>query len=76
MVLAYFGQPVGQGWTQVGELAIAPALSTAVGVEREIRQKIVRLRTHTLAGFASASIMSTRMATRSSGARAHGLGQW
>ena len=57
MVLAYFGQPVGQGWTQVGELAIALALSTAIGAEREIRQKSAGLRTHTLVGFASALIM-------------------
>jgi len=57
MVLAYFGQPVGQGWTQVGELAIALALSTAIGVEREIRQKSAGLRTHTLVGVASALIM-------------------
>jgi putative Mg2+ transporter-C (MgtC) family protein len=57
MVLAYFGQPVGQGWTQIGELAIALALSTAIGVEREIRQKSAGLRTHTLVGFAAALIM-------------------
>jgi putative Mg2+ transporter-C (MgtC) family protein len=57
MVLAYFGQPVGQGWTQIGELAIALALSTAIGVEREIRQKSAGLRTHTLVGLAAALIM-------------------
>ncbi|GIH15793.1 MgtC/SapB family protein [Rugosimonospora africana] len=47
----------GQGWAQVGELALALALSTAVGVEREIRQKSAGLRTHSLVGFASALIM-------------------
>ncbi len=57
MVLAYFGQAVGQGWTQIGELAIALALSAAIGVEREIRQKSAGLRTHTLVGVASALIM-------------------
>jgi putative Mg2+ transporter-C (MgtC) family protein len=48
---------IGQGWTQIGELALALALSTAVGVEREIRQKSAGLRTHSLVGFASALIM-------------------
>jgi putative Mg2+ transporter-C (MgtC) family protein len=57
MVLAYFGEPTGQGWTQVAELAIALVLSTAIGIEREIRQKSAGLRTHTLVGFASALIM-------------------
>lgn len=54
MVLAYFGEPTGQGWEQAAELAIALALSAAIGVEREIRQKSAGLRTHTLVGFASA----------------------
>lgn len=54
MVLAYFGEPTGQGWEQVAELALALVLSAAIGVEREIRQKSAGLRTHTLVGFASA----------------------
>ena len=57
MLLASFGEPTGQGWVQVGELAIALALSAAIGLEREIRQKSVGLRTHTIVGFASALIM-------------------
>lgn len=57
MVLAYFGQSDGQGWTQVAELAVALILSVAIGVEREIRQKSAGLRTHTLVGVASALIM-------------------
>jgi putative Mg2+ transporter-C (MgtC) family protein len=57
MVLAAFGQPTGQGWTQVGLLGIALALSAAIGLEREIRQKSAGLRTHTLVGFAAALIM-------------------
>jgi putative Mg2+ transporter-C (MgtC) family protein len=56
-LVTYFGQSIGQGWTQVGELGIALALSTAIGVEREIRQKSAGLRTHTLVGVASALIM-------------------
>ena len=47
----------GQGWVQVGELALALVLSTAIGIEREIRQKSAGLRTHALVGFASALIM-------------------
>ena len=57
MVLAYFGAPTGQGWTQVAELGIALLLATAIGMEREVRQKSAGLRTHTLVGFASALIM-------------------
>jgi putative Mg2+ transporter-C (MgtC) family protein len=57
MGLAYFGQPIGQGWEQVAELALALVLSAAIGVEREIRQKSAGLRTHTLVGFASALFM-------------------
>jgi putative Mg2+ transporter-C (MgtC) family protein len=57
MVLATFGEPTGQGWTQVAELAIALVLSSAIGLEREIRQKSAGLRTHTLVGVASALIM-------------------
>lgn len=57
MALGYLGEPTGQGWTQVGELVLALALSAAVGVEREIRQKSAGLRTHTLVGFASALIL-------------------
>src|SRR5689334_5472204 len=47
----------GQGCTQVGELVHALALSAAIGLEREIRQKSAGLRTHTLVGFAAALIM-------------------
>ena len=57
VIFAAFGQSVGHGWTQIGELVVALALSTAIGVEREIRQKSAGLRTHTLVGVASALIM-------------------
>ena len=49
-----FGEPMGQGWEQVGELALAFVLSALIGLEREIRQKSAGLRTYTLVGFASA----------------------
>jgi putative Mg2+ transporter-C (MgtC) family protein len=52
--LAAFGEPTGQGWTQVAELAIAFALSLAIGVEREIQQKSAGMRTYTLVGLGSA----------------------
>src|ERR1700722_9395317 len=52
-----FGELAGQGWLQIGELAMAFVLSALIGVEREIRQKSAGLRTYTLVGFASALIM-------------------
>ncbi|GII96515.1 MgtC/SapB family protein [Sinosporangium siamense] len=51
------GGLAGQGWVQLGELGLALVLSTAIGMEREIRQKSAGLRTHTLVGFAAALIM-------------------
>lgn len=47
----------GEGWTQVGELGLAFVLSSAVGLERELRQKSAGLRTHTLVGVGAALIM-------------------
>src|SRR5271155_587344 len=52
-----FGELAGQGWLQIGELALAFALSALIGIEREIRQKSAGLRTYSLVGFASALIM-------------------
>jgi putative Mg2+ transporter-C (MgtC) family protein len=52
-----WGQSIGQGWTQIGELGLAFALSATIGLERELRQKSAGLRTHTLVGFAAALIM-------------------
>lgn len=43
-----------EGWRQVGDLAAAFALSSLIGVEREIRQKAAGLRTHTLVGTGAA----------------------
>src|SRR6187397_340949 len=43
------------GWThQVALLGLALALSTIVGLERELRQKSAGLRTHTLVGTGAA----------------------
>jgi len=52
-----WGEPIGQGWTQIAELGLAMVLSAAIGLERELRQKSAGLRTHTLVGFASALFM-------------------
>jgi putative Mg2+ transporter-C (MgtC) family protein len=41
-------------WELIGRLAIALALSAAIGLERELRQKSAGLRTHTLVGVGSA----------------------
>ena len=46
--------PDGQGLKQMGELALAFALSSLIGLEREWRQKSAGLRTHTLVGFGAA----------------------
>lgn len=47
----------GEGWRQVGELGLALALSAAIGLEREVRQKNAGLRTHTLVGVGAALFM-------------------
>src|SRR3954469_24423081 len=57
MALAYLGDLTGQGWIQVGELALSFVLSAAIGLEREVRQKSAGLRTHTLVGLAAALMM-------------------
>lgn len=55
-VLAW-GEPTGQGWTQIWELALALLLCTLIGLEREFKQKSAGLRTHTLVGVGAALIM-------------------
>src|ERR1700689_225211 len=52
-----FGDPIGQSWVQLSELALAFVLSALIGLEREIRQKSAGLRTYTLVGVSSALIM-------------------
>lgn len=49
--------PSGQGLKQLGELALAFALSSLIGLEREWRQKSAGLRTHTLVGTGAALIL-------------------
>ena len=53
----FFGEPIGQSWLQLSELALAFVLSALIGLEREIRQKSAGLRTYTLVGVSSALIM-------------------
>ena len=52
-----FGEPIGQSWVQLSELALAFVLSALIGLEREIRQKSAGLRTYTLVGVSSALTM-------------------
>ena len=52
-----FAEPVGQGWLQFSELALALVLSALIGLEREMRQKSAGLRTYTLVGLAAALIV-------------------
>ncbi|MGI8577198.1 MAG: MgtC/SapB family protein [Nocardioidaceae bacterium] len=53
---AAFSEPFGQGWVQVGELALAFVLPSLIGLERELRQKSAGLRTHTIVGVATALV--------------------
>jgi putative Mg2+ transporter-C (MgtC) family protein len=53
----FHAETVGQSWVQFGELALALALSSLIGLEREFRAKSAGLRTHTLVGVAAALIM-------------------
>jgi putative Mg2+ transporter-C (MgtC) family protein len=46
-----------EDWAQVVDLTTALALSAAIGIEREIRQKSAGLRTHTLVGVGAALFM-------------------
>jgi putative Mg2+ transporter-C (MgtC) family protein len=46
-----------QGWSQIGDLALAFVLSSAIGLEREWRQKSAGLRTHTLVGVGAALLV-------------------
>ena len=46
--------PAGEGWTQIGELGLAFALASLIGLEREWRHKPTGLRTHTLVGAGAA----------------------
>jgi len=52
-----WGEPVGQTWLQLAELALAFVLSSFIGFERELRQKSAGLRTYTLVGISSALII-------------------
>ncbi|MGH3470783.1 MAG: MgtC/SapB family protein, partial [Nocardioidaceae bacterium] len=56
-VQAAFGEPIGQGWTQVAEFGIAFGLSALIGLERELKQRAAGVRTYTVVGFASALFM-------------------
>jgi putative Mg2+ transporter-C (MgtC) family protein len=47
----------GQGWRQIGELLLAFGLSSAVGLERQLRGKDAGLRTQSIVGTSSALIL-------------------
>ncbi|HEX5405695.1 MAG TPA: MgtC/SapB family protein [Pseudonocardiaceae bacterium] len=54
MTVLALGEPTGQGWPQIGELAAALVLCSLIGLERQLRQKSAGLRTHSLVGLGSA----------------------
>lgn len=47
----------GQGWVQIGELALAFVLSSLIGLERQMRAKSAGLRTQAIVGTASALML-------------------
>jgi putative Mg2+ transporter-C (MgtC) family protein len=47
----------GQGWRQVGELMLAFALASAIGLERQLRGKAAGLRTQAIVGTSAALIL-------------------
>lgn len=57
LATAGFTEPLGQGWEQVAELLIAFALSSVIGLERQLRGKSAGLRTQAIVGTASALIV-------------------
>jgi putative Mg2+ transporter-C (MgtC) family protein len=54
VVTIAFGEPIGQGWEQLADLAIAFVLSLLIGTEREVQHKAAGMRTYTLVGLGSA----------------------
>ncbi|HET9059198.1 MAG TPA: MgtC/SapB family protein [Acidimicrobiales bacterium] len=50
-------EPSGQGWAQVADLLIAFGLSSAVGLERQLRGKSAGLRTQAIVGTAAALLI-------------------
>ncbi len=55
------GVATGAGWEELGELGLAFALSSLIGLEREWRQKSAGLRTHALVGVGAALFMLVSM---------------
>lgn len=51
---AAFGEPFGQGWEQLGDLAVAFVLSLLIGTERDAQHKSAGMRTYTLVGLGAA----------------------
>jgi putative Mg2+ transporter-C (MgtC) family protein len=55
--LSAFGEPTGEGWSQIAEFAIAFGLSALIGLERELKQKAAGIRTYTVVGVGAALFM-------------------
>ncbi|KAF7590937.1 hypothetical protein BBP40_002243 [Aspergillus hancockii] len=54
-----FDQAQQQTWVQVGQLLVATALSSVIGIERQLKHKSAGLRTNTLVGIGAALFMLT-----------------
>ncbi|WP_141003000.1 MgtC/SapB family protein [Nocardioides humi] len=57
MSIAEVAATGGQGWRQVGDLSLAFALTSIIGLERQFRGKSAGLRTQSIVGTASALIL-------------------
>lgn len=55
--LQTWGEPIDEGWLQIGELGVAWLLSALIGFEREFKQKAAGVRTYTVVGFGAALFM-------------------
>jgi putative Mg2+ transporter-C (MgtC) family protein len=56
LALALIGGP-GQGWDQIGRLALAFVLASLIGLERELRGKSAGLRTQSIVGTTAALLL-------------------
>ncbi|MBA8990148.1 putative Mg2+ transporter-C (MgtC) family protein [Curtobacterium pusillum] len=58
MTIEQLTQPLaGQGWVQIGEVLLAFALASLIGLERQLRSKSAGIRTQAIVGTASALML-------------------
>ncbi|WP_255257414.1 MgtC/SapB family protein [Curtobacterium sp. 314Chir4.1] len=58
MTIEHLTEPLaGQGWVQIGEVLLAFALASLIGLERQLRSKSAGIRTQAIVGTASALML-------------------